>query len=32
MGDMNVESSVNRDTYNSIESNSGAIVKVDVLK
>ena len=32
MGDMNVESNVNRDTYNSIESNSGAIVKVGVFK
>lgn len=32
MGDMNVESSVNRDTYNSIESNSGAIVKVGVFE
>lgn len=32
MGDMNVESTVNRDTYNSIESNSGAIVDVDVFK
>ncbi len=32
MGDMNVESNVNRDTYNSIESNSGAIVKVGVFE
>ncbi len=32
MGDMDVKSTVNRDTYNSIESNSGAIVDVNVFK
>ena len=32
MGDMNVKSTVNRDTYNSIESNDGAIVSVNNFK
>ena len=32
MGDMDVRSTVNRDTYNSIESDTGSLVKVDVFK